>query len=238
MQAIVLAGGLGTRLRARVADVPKALAPVAGRPFLEFLLDWLDEARCQRVVLATGHLSGMIEERFGTKYRGLSLAYSREHTPLGTGGAVAQAMAELADEPTLVMNGDTWFGFELARFIAWCEDRPDSDAIALREVPDVSRYGSVQLDGDLVVEFGEKTHSGPGLINAGIYCLRRRTFAALDLPPQFSLETDFFRWHARALGLRGFVAEGPFIDIGIPMDYDRAQVDLPRWAARRWAPRD
>lgn len=233
MQAIVLAGGLGTRLQSRVADLPKSLAPVAGRPFLEFLLDWLDEARCQRVVLATGHLSGMIESHFGTKYRGLALSYSRERTPLGTGGAVVQAMGELPDEPTLVMNGDTWFGLDLARFVAWCEDRPDTDAIVLREVPDVSRYGSVKLDGDLVVGFGEKIHAGPGLINAGIYRLRRRTFAAFDLPPQFSIESDFFHRHACALGLRGFVTGGPFIDIGIPLDYDRAQIEFSKWTASR-----
>lgn len=232
MQAVVLAGGLGTRLRSRVADRPKSLAPVAGRPFLEYLLDGLSASGCQRVVLATGHLSEMIESRFGSRHAGLALEYSREETPLGTGGAVVRALQALPDEPTLVMNGDTWVGLDLARFEAWCAARPEADAIVLRRVDDASRYGTVRLEGDRITEFGGKSQAGPALINAGLYRVRRGTFAPFGLPPAFSIENDFFKPFAPTLGLRGFVTEGEFIDIGVPDDYDRAQVELPRWLSR------
>ena len=231
MQAIVLAGGFGTRLRARVADLPKPMAPVAGRPFLEYLLDRLADAGCQRVVLATGHLSERIEAHFGCRYRELDIAYSHEHTPLGTGGAIVQALHALPAEPTLALNGDSWLQLNLADFTAWCLKQPGSDAMVLRALPDVSRYGSVRLDGERVVAFGEKAGSGPGLINAGIYRLRRSSFDGYGLPATFSIENDFFAPHAARLGLRGYVSHGHFIDIGLPEDYDRAQTELPLWAA-------
>lgn len=235
MQAIVLAGGLGTRLRARVADRPKALAPVAGRPFLSYVLDWLDAGGCTDVVLATGYLSAMIEAEVGTRHRGLSITYSREETPLGTGGAIVQALARLPDAPTLVMNGDTWFGLDLASFATWCRREPQGSAIALREVPDTSRYGTVTLAGERVDRFGERLGGGPGLINAGFYCLQPGLFRGRSLPAAFSIENDFFKPFAAQLALRGYIASGPFIDIGVPDDYDRAQVDLPRWIADRAA---
>jgi D-glycero-alpha-D-manno-heptose 1-phosphate guanylyltransferase len=229
MQAIVLAGGRGTRLQSRVSDRPKVLAPVAGRPFLEYVLDWLDDSGCRRVVLATGHLSEQVEAHFGTRYRGVALSYSRETSPLGTGGAVLKALAGLPDGPTLVMNGDTWFGLDLQDFVAWCTAREPRDAIVLRRVPDVSRFGSVTVQGEIVTQFGEKIAQGPGFINAGIYRLRRSSFASTHLPSVFSIENDFFRPHATRLGLLGYVCEGPFIDIGVPQDYDRAQLELPGW---------
>ena len=231
MQAIVLAGGFGTRLRARVADLPKPMAPVAGRPFLEYLLDRLADAGCQRVVLATGHLSERIEAHFGRRYRELDIAYSHEHTPLGTGGAIVQALHALPAEPTLALNGDSWLELDLADFERWCIHQPEADAMVLRALPDVSRYGSVRLDGERVMAFGEKAGSGPGVINAGIYWLRRRSFAGLDLPTAFSIENDYFAPHVTQLGWRGYVSHGHFIDIGLPEDYDRAQTELPRWVA-------
>ena len=229
MQAIVLAGGLGTRLRARVADLPKAMAPIGGRPFLEYLLDRLDAAGFRSVVLATGHLSERIEAHFGLRYRGLALSYSRESRPLGTGGAVLQALRAMPDHPTLVLNGDTWLDLDLGAFLRWCDVQPAADAMVLRPLLDVARFGSVVLEGDRVVAFGEKARTGPGLVNAGIYRLRRATFDAFEPPAVFSIENDFFHRHARALRMRGFVTNGNFIDIGVPEDYDRAQREIPRW---------
>ncbi len=231
MQAIVLAGGFGTRLRARVADLPKPMAPVAGRPFLEYLLDRLAGAGCRRVVLATGHLAERITSHFGDRYCGMGIAYSHEHEPLGTGGAIVQALRALPPEPALALNGDSWLEVDLADFNAWCLTQPERDAMVLRALPDVSRYGSVRLQGERVVAFGEKAGQGPGLINAGIYRLRLSSFAGYPLPQAFSIENDFFHPHAARLGLRGYVSQGHFIDIGLPEDYDRAQTELPRWAA-------
>lgn len=229
MQAVVLAGGLGTRLRSRVADRPKPMALVAGRPFLEYVLDWLDAGGCTSVALATGYLSEMIESHFGARYRGMAITYSREESPLGTGGAIVQALAQLPSEPTLVLNGDTWVGLDLRAFMAWCGAAGDGASIALRQVPDTSRYARVVLDGERIVAFGEPSQPGSGLINAGIYWLRPHTLAGWALPRVFSIENDFFRPHAARLQLRGFVTGGQFIDIGVPEDYDRAQTVLPQW---------
>jgi D-glycero-alpha-D-manno-heptose 1-phosphate guanylyltransferase len=194
-------------------------------------MDRLHAAGCGRVALATGHLSQAIEGHFGTNYRGMPISYSIERTPLGTGGAIVQALYALPLAPTLVLNGDTWLDVDLARFDAWCELRADAGALVLRTVPDVSRYGRVRVDGEKVVAFGEKGSVAPGLINAGIYRLRLGDFERFNLPAAFSVENDFFQPHCGALDLRGFVTEGRFIDIGVPEDYDRAQTELPIWAA-------
>jgi len=232
MQAIVLAGGFGTRLRARVADVPKPMAPIAGRPFLEYVLDRLAAAGCQRVVLATGYLSEIIEQHFGASYRGMAVSYSVETTPLGTGGAVLRALRLMPDEPTLVLNGDTWLDMDPATFVHWAQQRAPASAVLLRRVNDVSRYGCVELAGERIVRFGEKSASGPGLINAGFYWLQLAAFERWAFPESFSLENDFFQAHLSDLDLRGTVTEGQFIDIGVPDEYDRAQVEIPQAQAQ------
>ena len=232
MQAIVLAGGLGTRLRARVKDLPKAMAPIAGRPFLAYLLERLERAGCSTVVLATGYLSESIESHFGAAWGALQLRYSREPAPLGTGGAVVRALSGLPAGPTLVLNGDTWLDVDLAAFDAWAAQRPGDGAVVLREVADVSRFGAVRLQGERIVSFGEKAASGPGLINAGIYRLALQTFSRFPLPEVFSLEADFFQKHLAALNLSGHVCQGDFIDIGVPEEFDRAQQLIPAWHRR------
>lgn len=231
MQAIVLAGGFGTRLRARVSDVPKPMAPIGGRPFLEFVLDRLQRAGCSRVVLATGYLHEVIEQHFGSSYSGMAVQYSVETQPLGTGGAVLKALHSLPNEPALVMNGDTWLDQDLAAFVTWARSRTPADGVLLRRVDDIARYGSVTLAGEHITRFGEKSGSGPGLINAGIYWLHRAGFDRYTFPETFSLENDHFQAHLAELQLRGMVTEAPFIDIGVPEDYDRAQIDIPRSTA-------
>jgi len=230
VQAIVLAGGYGTRLRARVSDVPKPMAPIAGRPFLEFVLDRVQRAGCRHVVLATGYLHEVIEAHFGNQYRGMSLQYSVETQPLGTGGAVLKALNSLPDTPSLVMNGDTWLDQDLGAFVTWACARKPADCVMLRRVDDIARYGSVALEGERITRFGEKLGSGPGLINAGIYWLNPGSFDRYPFPVSFSLENDHFQAHLADLQLRGMVTDAPFIDIGVPEDYDRAQVEIPRSA--------
>jgi D-glycero-alpha-D-manno-heptose 1-phosphate guanylyltransferase len=233
VRAIVLAGGFGTRLRTRVSDVPKPMAPIAGRPFLEFLLDRLIAAGCQHVVLATGYLHEKVEAHFGAEYRGLAVSYSQETTPLGTGGAVLRALHRFPGdddegEGVLVMNGDTWLNQDLAAFADWARARAPADVVLLRRVDDIERYGSVALDGERIVRFGEKSGSGPGLINAGIYWLHGASFERYQYPEAFSLENDHFQAHLAGLDLRGTFTDAPFIDIGVPEDYDRAQIEIPR----------
>jgi D-glycero-alpha-D-manno-heptose 1-phosphate guanylyltransferase len=187
-EAIVLAGGFGTRLRAVVRDVPKPLAPIAGRPFLAWLLESLARSGLRRAVLATGHLAEQVEQAFGTRFAGLDIAYSREDTPLGTGGATWQALRLTRGERVLVLNGDTWFGIDHQVLAAAA---PAADvAMALRPVPDRARYGSVELADGRVTRFLEKGATGPGLINAGVYVLRRDLVARLPRDGGFALERE------------------------------------------------
>ena len=225
--AFILCGGLGTRLRAVLSDRPKSMAPVAGVPFLQLLLEKLKAEGIEEVILGTGYLADQIEGFFGKgESLGLRLRYSRESQPLGTGGAVKLAEPWLRD-PVLVLNGDSYAEWSVAG-IADLYTRNDAEVvIVLQVVPDVSRYGSVTVDRDgRVIEFIEKgSRTGAGLINAGIYLLSKKIIAGFPANETISLERDVF---PRLLGGKvfGLVSEGLFIDIGVPADLLRAQTLL------------
>jgi NDP-sugar pyrophosphorylase family protein len=224
MTAAILAGGLGTRLRPVVADRPKALAAVAGAPFLARLLDQLVEARLDTVVLCTGHLGDQIENEFRDSYRGLRLIYSREGAPLGTAGALREALPRLAGDPVLVLNGDSFCRVDLGGFRSFHRDTRAEISIVLTEVPDASRFGSVTVDTQgCILRFEEKqTMRGPGWINAGIYLLNHRVIEGIPAGAAVSLEREVFpAWIGS--GLLGFCAEGPFLDIGTPESYAAAE---------------
>lgn len=223
--AVVLAGGFGTRLAAVVSDVPKPMAPVAGRPFLEHLLLNLARQGLRRVVLATGHKREIIRAHFGAAWQGLSLGYAEETTPLGTGGALAAAFASQGIDEAIVLNGDTWCDAELAPL---CETHAGSRSLTtltLVEVPDGSRYGQVKVGEGWVTGFAEKGASaGPVLINAGLYVVRRAALDACAETPPFSFEEKVLQARAAERVFRAHVAAGArFIDIGVPEDYRRAQ---------------
>ena len=222
-EAIVLVGGLGTRLRAVVSDVPKPLAPVAGRPFLAWVLDQLAAGGIRRALLATGHMAATVEAAVGRQWSGMEVAYSVEDEPLGTGGAVRMAAARLLGDAVHVLNGDTFL-----RYSPHALDRATRAAgtiagVALAEVGDVSRYGAVEVAHGKVSAFHEKSGRGPGLINAGSYFLTAAALDALPAQAAFSLETGFLHPQAAAGGLAAFTATSGFIDIGVPEDYARAQ---------------
>jgi D-glycero-alpha-D-manno-heptose 1-phosphate guanylyltransferase len=225
MRAVVLAGGRGTRLRERVRDVPKPMAPVAGRPFLEYVLDGLIEGGMTPICLSVGYMAKVIEAHFGTRYRDTPIEYSVEAEPLGTGGGIALAMSG-ATGPTLAVNGDTLLRADFTAFAEWYERDPVPVAIMLRKVGDVSRYGAVRLESETVVAFAEKGGSGPGLINAGVYIVRPEVFDMCGLTGAFSFETDLLACHLGCLRVRAFVTDAYFIDIGVPADFDRAQVEF------------
>lgn len=231
MRAIVLAGGLGTRLRERVPDLPKPMAPIAGRPFLEYVLDGLLGAEVDEIVLAVGYKAESIQSHFGTTYRGLPIRYSVETSPLGTGGAIMQAISGNDRDASLVLNGDTLLRIDYRALMAWYRQQPVQVAMVLRRVEDVSRYGAVLLEDGRVSGFAEKGRSGPGLINAGIYIVNAELFTGLGLPRQFSFEADVLQAHCSSLAPRAYVADCYFIDIGVPESLDRAQRELPRFYA-------
>lgn len=230
MDAVVLAGGFGTRLRSVVPDLPKPMAPVAGRPFLEILLAMLARKGVRRAVLSLGYQAGVIVQHFGARFEGIELEHEIETEPLGTGGALRTALARCTSEAALVVNGDTFLDLELDALRArWAFD--GSPLIVGREVPDTARFGRLETTGLRLQGFAARGAGGPGVINMGHYVLPTAIFDAHPgLPAQFSFEADFLAPQAAALGFEVFVTQGLFIDIGVPEDYRRAQTELASYA--------
>ena len=223
LSVAVLAGGLGTRLRPVVADRPKALAEIHGRPFLAYLLDQLSDAGSSRVVLCTGHLGEQIEHAFGKRYRKLQISYSRETRPVGTGGALRLALPHLLSDPVLVMNGDSFCATDLTSLWAWHCNRGSQGTMLLAEVPNTERYGSVKINADgAVTQFVEKKQGGSGSINAGVYLLSRQVIDSIPDDAAVSLEHDVFP-ALMSHGLCGYQGRGRFLDIGTPEDFAAAE---------------
>jgi D-glycero-alpha-D-manno-heptose 1-phosphate guanylyltransferase len=219
MQLVVLAGGLGTRLTGAIpSGLPKPLAPIAGRPFLDHLLDWALHRGADDVVLLTGHGSTAISDHVGDGYRGIPVRYSVEPTPLGTGGALVNAGPLLADEFVLV-NGDTFVEADLAALLRGLRDA--AVVMGLVEVGDTGRFGRVEVAAGIVTGFHEKGASGPGLINAGVYALRR---SVVDRLPRgaSSFERDFLEPRLTEVAPRYLRCGPTFFDIGVPADYRAA----------------
>ncbi|MDE2407752.1 MAG: NTP transferase domain-containing protein [Xanthomonadaceae bacterium] len=227
-EAIVLAGGLGTRLRAVVADVPKPLAPVAGRPFLAWLLDRLAASGLRRCILATGYRADLIEQVIGVRWQGMEIAYSVEPEPRGTGGAIALAARRLQGDAVHVLNGDTWLEYTPTVLEAAARDAAAPMAIALARVDDVSRYGAVDVHEGRAVAFREKGEMGSGWINAGCYFLDSAALVGLPDVKVFSFEHDVLQPRAAAGEVVAVTSTRGFIDIGVPEDYARAQALFAR----------
>lgn len=231
MEAVVLAGGMGTRLRSAVPDLPKCMAPVAGRPFLAWLVDDLENAGFEHIILSLGYRHDAIEEWVAGRNNRARIDCVVEAEPLGTGGGVRFALQKAEEPDVFVLNGDTWFGVDYAA-MAWFHRQQGTVAtLALKPLRDFERYGEVCCSPTgRISAFREKQPCAQGLINGGIYLLQRD---ALDgCPERFSLERDFFEPLAAQNKLSGFRSEGYFIDIGIPSDYARAQQDFASGAFR------
>lgn len=222
MEGIVLAGGFGSRLRPVVADLPKVMAPINGRPFLELVLDNLQRSGFTRITLSLGYLPEPIVQHFGPSFRGMELSYQIEDEPLGTGGAVRQALAHCLADSVFVFNGDTYLELEAAA-VAALSQQTGSPVIVARQVPDTSRFGRLEITDGTVRRFAEKGVSGPGLINAGCYLFPRDLLDGFALGKPFALEQDFLVEAVPRIRFAAFETHGRFIDIGIPEDYARAQ---------------
>jgi len=223
-EAIVLAGGRGTRLRRVVSDLPKPMASVAGRPFLECTLRYLKKEGIGKVILSVGYMWETIRDYFGNEFEGIELIYSVEDHPLGTGGAIAVSLALTSTSEVYIVNGDSFFDIPLSELTL--EKEESGMSMALKEMRDFDRYGCVELDkGGVVKDFEEKKYRLRGLINAGVYRVRRDIFAPFDLPERFSFE-EFMQQERERLHIEGKVFEGYFIDIGIPEDFERAQKEM------------
>jgi len=228
MEAIILAGGLGSRLRATVPDLPKPMAPIHGRPFLEYLLDYWAGQGVSRFVLSVGYKRDIIEEHFATRYKGTEVDYAVEDQPLGTGGGLLLALKHLRRTgPFLIMNGDTFFEVDLAPMRRYHRERRAELTIALREVEANSRYGGVGIDKEgKITSFDNRARTADrALINGGVYLAEKSAFTgmALESDEPVSIEDQLYpRMLAEGRRVYGFPSSGRFIDIGIPEDYRRA----------------
>jgi len=226
MEAIVLAGGFGTRLAAKLNGIPKPMAPVAGRPFLEILLAQLKRNGCSRAILSVGHLYQVIQNHFGASFQGMPLDYAIESLPLGTGGAIRRSLALADTENVLVLNGDTFLHADYEAMLRFHSAQRAALTIAISHQPDIARYGGVLVEGTRIVGFEEKGRTGAGFINAGAYVIARGMQWPQALPEKFSFERDFLMPETARIAPAAYPVNGFFLDIGIPEDLDRAQTEL------------
>lgn len=231
-EAIILAGGFGTRLQTVVSDVPKPMAPVDGKPFLDYIFSYLKHYGITRVVLSTGYLAHKIADRYEGSFGGMQVSCAVEKTPLGTGGGIRLGMRHCITDDILVLNGDSFFDVDLSRYYRQFADSHAGGSLALRKVENAARYGTIRMGSDnRIAAFKEKdSEEKPGLINGGVYLLNRKLFMA-NTPEieAFSVEKDFFETKLSEIKLCGFEHEGYFIDIGIPEDYRQAQEEFKRF---------
>lgn len=233
MEAIILAGGLGSRLKTVVPDAPKPMAPINGRPFLEYLVDYWFGQGVNRFILSVGYKHEIIERHFGARYKEAEVDYAVENQPRGTGGGLLLALDRLRQSDAfLVLNGDTFFEVDLALIRRYHQDRHAEVTVALREVEANSRYAGVAVNNDgMVTAFDSRARtSGLALINGGVYLAEKSAF--VGTPPEsdkpVSIEDQLYpRMLSAGRRMYGFRTSGRFIDIGIPEDYQRAATVLP-----------
>jgi D-glycero-alpha-D-manno-heptose 1-phosphate guanylyltransferase len=227
MEAIILAGGLGTRLQGVIGLAPKCMAPVNGKPFLAYLFDYLNAQKCTRVVLSLGYKHKVVIDWLEKQDLFFELDYIIESEPLGTGGGILGAIEECASDDVAVLNGDTLFLTDLKQQMAFHKSNGGVTTLALKEMKNFDRYGIVQTNGNgLVTSFEEKQFRETGEINGGVYILNREQFLAKALPEKFSFEKDYLEKFVEEKKFFGFKSGSYFIDIGIPADYEKAQQDL------------
>ncbi len=225
--AIVLAGGLGTRIRTHAGGLPKSMISVGGRPFVEYVLDRLADANVPAIHLAVSYRSEVIQTHLGDSYGDIPLFYSVEDTPLGTGGAILKCFRDHRLPRALILNGDTLFHVDLDALVATHLNAASHVTLALRREADTSRYGAVTCDSShRVIAFEEKRTGGPGLINGGIYVAERSGFDVTNVSSTFSFEHDFLEKNLDALRPLAVISDGYFIDIGIPEDLERARREI------------
>ncbi len=228
MQAIILAGGFGTRLQSVVKNCPKPMAPVHGKPFLAYLIEYLKSQGITQIVLSVHYLREQIEDYFKDSYQGIDIHYAIEDQPLGTGGAIALALNQVdSTQPVFVLNGDTFLRLDYRTMYAQHQKNKPIITMALRKIANCYRYGVVLTKGDEIVAFDEKGCDSAGLINAGVYLIDPLLFKKFPVEVQsFSFEKDFLFTKVKQLQAQSFVVDDYFIDIGVPEDYAQMSQDF------------
>jgi len=228
MDTIILAGGLGKRLQSVISDIPKPMADINGRPFLSFLLDYLTNQKVKKVLLSVCYRHEVIENYFGRKYKDIEIEYILEEEPLGTGGAVREALKCSQNSDIAVINGDTFFDVNLIEMFKFHRSKNSLLTVAVKQMQDCSRYGAVFIQDDKIARFEEKSFSKAGFINGGIYMLNKAVsgfFNEYTMP--FSFEKDFMQHNVQRINILPYISESYFIDIGIPEDYEKARKEAP-----------
>jgi D-glycero-alpha-D-manno-heptose 1-phosphate guanylyltransferase len=226
-EAIVLAGGLGTRLKSVVADLPKSLAPVADKPFMTYLLDYAKQQGVKKFVFALGYKTEQIETFVKGYLIPGTYSFSIEEQPLGTGGAIYKACSQVSTANTIVLNADTFFGISFSHLAKLHKQRKAFCTLALKPMKNFDRYGVVEINKHAtVIGFSEKKHHETGLINGGVYALSKDQFLQKSFPSVFSFEKDYLEKEYGGNNIFGMISNAYFIDIGIPEDYQRAQTEL------------
>lgn len=227
MRAIILAGGFGQRLQTILPDTPKPMAPIRSKPFLAHLLEYLAKQGVTHVILSVHYLRDSIRDYFQSHYHGITIDYAEEDEPLGTGGAILYALSQVGgNEPVFILNGDTFVKINYSKMYNQHLFNQVSMTMALRHIDNCVRYGKVITENQTVIAFKEKGEVGPGLINAGVYLIHPDLFTLFTLPKQFSFESDFLYPFVHIIRPQVFMTEDYFIDIGVPEDYARAQVEI------------
>ena len=229
MEAIVLAGGFGTRLQSVVSDVPKPMAKVKHKPFLEYILYYLKENGITRVILSVGYKHEIIKDYFQSSFSGMEIDYVVEDEPLGTGGAILKAWPIMNQNHIFVINGDTFFNVDLKYLLSAHLSYQSDLTLSLKPMVSFNRYGCVEIDQNFkVIDFKEKEFTLKGNINGGIYIINKNIFESFKLPKRFSFE-EFMHKNINDLNIYATIFNSYFIDIGIPEDYKKAQNELARY---------
>ncbi len=226
-ECIILAGGLGTRLRSEVANLPKCMAPVAGKPFLHWVIAYLIAQKITSFVFSLGYMHKIIEEYIQLNHPQLQVKFSVENEPLGTGGAIKLAINLCEEENVMVVNGDTLFETNINAL--WAEHIQNNSecSLSLKPMQHFERYGAVTInESKIITAFSEKKYMEKGLINGGVYLINKNSFNKLNLPQKFSFEKDFLEKYLHILTMIGVQDNGYFIDIGIPEDFKKANEEI------------
>lgn len=225
--AVILAGGMGTRLQSVVKDLPKPMAPLNGRPFLELILNSLYKSKVvSKIILCVGYKRELIQSYFGNKFKSIPIEYSIEESPLGTGGAVLNSISLINDDSFLLINGDTIFDINYLDLVNWHIDSSADITLATKIMDNTSRYGTIQRKDSRIIKFNEKKEAAEGEINGGVYMVNKSVLERFSIGNKFSFEHEILEAMVNDINIQCRSFNGYFIDIGIPEDYSRAQFEL------------
>lgn len=228
MQAIILAGGFGTRLQSVIKDIPKVMAPINGKPFLQYVFDYLQSQGITEVILSVHHLYQHIQDYFKNNYQDISISYAIEKNPLGTGGAIVNAIKFATQESVFVLNGDTFVKLNYLKMLRQHQDAKAFLSLAITKLQDTTRFGCVKLTEQQKLIF-QNEGAGPGFVNAGVYILNTKFFREKKFPKHFSFEKNYLYTLSRdKISPEIFITDEYFIDIGVPEDYLKACNDFSK----------